>query len=155
MKFHFAVTSDGKNIVCDNGHGGVTIIAKIKELRSCKHLVRYSQFAEETESLCDNFIGNTLGTKNAICYSVSSTGIEVFPAGTQIAFIPTHATGIRHPDVEFGFVTKDDGKDYIYCKYWRKGKPGILRTVSNSELTPRDCIVEYKSVDQCVVDILI
>ena len=82
--------------------------------------------------------------------------------GQQIAYIPTHArhsTGVastqwairHHPDVEFGFVTSQRG-DTIFCRYWRKGHLGDLRTLVNSEGTPADCIVVYDSVPQSVVE---
>jgi hypothetical protein len=77
-----------------------------------------------------------------------------FKHGDQIAYIPTHANGeITHPDVEFGFVTSEtlDGGDY-FCRYWRKGHPGQLRTVSNSERTPGDRLRKWTSVIQQVVD---
>jgi len=72
--------------------------------------------------------------------------------GTQIAYIPLHAEGdINHPDVEFGFVVSERG-DAHFCRYWRRGHLGELRTVANSELTPTNNLVEYKSVSQDVVD---
>jgi hypothetical protein len=73
--------------------------------------------------------------------------------GTQIAYVPTHADGIDHPDVEFGFVTSQwlHGEAH-YCRYWRKGHLGELRTVANSELAPDDCLVVYTSVNQSLVD---
>jgi len=71
---------------------------------------------------------------------------------TQIAYIPMHASGnLHHPDVEFGFVTSICG-DAAFCRYWRKGKPGVLRTVANSELTPLDMLVEHVSVAQVEVN---
>ena len=76
-------------------------------------------------------------------------------SGTQIAYIPLHAEGdINHPDVEFGFVVSERG-DAHFCRYWRRGHLGELRTVANSELTPTDNLVEYKSVSQDVVDNLV
>ena len=75
--------------------------------------------------------------------------------GTQIAYIPLHAEGdINHPDVEFGFVVSKRG-DAHFCRYWRRGHLGELRTVANSELTPTNNLVEYKSVSQDVVDNLV
>jgi len=72
--------------------------------------------------------------------------------GTQIAYIPLHAENdINNPDVEFGFVVSEHG-DAHFCRYWRRGHLGELRTVANSELTPTDNLVEYKSVSQDVVD---
>ena len=72
--------------------------------------------------------------------------------GTQIAYIPRHAKGkITHPDVEFGFVWKVQG-NCVFCRYWRKGFPGILRTTANSESAPSDMVVKYELVPQWVVD---
>lgn len=70
--------------------------------------------------------------------------------GTQIAHVPMHAHGdIKHPDVEFGFITgiSNDIRT-VFCRYWLKNHPGKLRTVSCSEPTDVDDIVEYKSVPQ-------
>lgn len=72
--------------------------------------------------------------------------------GTQIAYIPTHANGdLLHPDVEFGFVISER-EDAHFCRYWRKGHIGSLRTVANSELTPNDCLMPYAIIPQSVVD---
>lgn len=77
---------------------------------------------------------------------------KMFEPGTQIAYIPTHADGdINHPDVEFGFVVSSREND-SFCRYWRKGEPGKLRTMANSELTPNTLLVEHRSVDQVNVD---
>lgn len=70
--------------------------------------------------------------------------------GTQIAYIPNHAEGeISHPDVEFGFITswiKDSSS--AFCRYWRRGELGTLRTTSCSESTPKANLVEHESVFQ-------
>ena len=72
--------------------------------------------------------------------------------GTQIAYVPMHAGGdLNHPDVEFGFVTRE-ATGHHWCRYWRRGQPGQLRTVANSELTSDDCLVVHASVLQTVVD---
>ena len=71
--------------------------------------------------------------------------------GTQIVYIPSHADSVQHPDVEFGFVVSDKGNHH-FCRYWRKGQPGELRTTANSELTPTENIAIYHSVDQEVVE---
>jgi len=65
MSYHFKIK--GEYIVCDNGHGGLTNIAKVIVLRSCKHLVRHAQLAEDVESLMDIFIYDTCGTEQAVC----------------------------------------------------------------------------------------
>ena len=72
--------------------------------------------------------------------------------GTQIAYVPSHTNGdLNHEDVEFGFVTSER-KDSHFCRYWRKGHLGELRTLSNSELTPTEMLLEHKSVSQNVVE---
>lgn len=73
--------------------------------------------------------------------------------GTQVAYVPLHTGGdLSHPDVEFGFVTRMNTEDQTHmCRFWRKGEPGQLRTVANSELCYDYSLVEYKSVDQALV----
>lgn len=74
--------------------------------------------------------------------------MKLFKPLTQIAYIPLHAEGdIAHPDVQFGFVTSQRGPAH-FCRYWRKGHPGELRTLSASELTPDEYLVEFKSVHE-------
>lgn len=71
--------------------------------------------------------------------------------GTQIAYVPSHAGGnLFHPDVEFGFVVSERG-DAHFCRYWRKGCPGKLRTLANSELTPTVYLVKTILVRQAVI----
>jgi hypothetical protein len=78
--------------------------------------------------------------------------MATFRPGTQIAYVPTHAEdNLTHPDVEFGFVTSERGDNH-FCRYWRKGHLGELRTTSCSELTPTYLLVEYESVPQAVVE---
>jgi hypothetical protein len=73
--------------------------------------------------------------------------------GDQIAYVPTHANGdINHPDVQFGFVTGFNSQGDPFCRYWRKGQVGVLRTTANSECTPIDMIVDHQSVLQSKVD---
>jgi hypothetical protein len=73
--------------------------------------------------------------------------------GNQIAYIPTHAEGdIDHPDVEFGFITGFNSQGDPFCRYWRKGEVGVLRTTANSECTPIDMVIEHWSVPQSRVD---
>jgi len=61
--------------------------------------------------------------------------MNVIQRGTQIAYIPPHADGVTHQDVEFGFVTSVRGS-IAFCRYWSKHHPGELRTKANSEATP-------------------
>ena len=76
-----------------------------------------------------------------------------FSVGCQIAYIPLHCDGdINHPDVEFGFVTGFNSEGDPFCRYWRKGQIGTLRTTANSECTPIDMIVRHFSVPQSKVD---
>lgn len=74
--------------------------------------------------------------------------------GTQIAYVPTHAHhNLADPDVEFGFVVKEHVELQIhFCRYWRRGEPGILRTTANAEATPTEYLVEHQSVPQELVD---
>lgn len=69
--------------------------------------------------------------------------------GTQIVYIPDHADGLSHPDVEFGFVTSCfAGEGRYFCRYWSKLDIRELRTKANSELTFGQNIVLFNSVDQ-------
>jgi hypothetical protein len=73
--------------------------------------------------------------------------------GTQIAYIPNHAEGdINHPDVEFGFIYKISWFGDAWCRYWRKGHLGELRTVANSEMTSVENIRLCNSLSQRLVD---
>ena len=74
--------------------------------------------------------------------------------GTQIAYIPQHANGdLAHPNVEFGFVTfQSQSGNRHWCRYWHRGRPVVMRTTANSELTPDHCLVEHISVPQVIVD---
>ena len=84
-------------------------------------------------------------------------------SGTQIAYIPRHAQNspvlldnITNPDVELGFVTGICGNGTAhFCRYWSRYEKNVLRTRANSESTPDDCLIEYQSVDQKIVDKLI
>jgi len=70
--------------------------------------------------------------------------------GTQIAMVPTHAGGnLNHPDVQFGFVTKITDT-YAFCRYFFP-KSDELRTKSNSEGTPFECIVMHNHHLQSIV----
>jgi hypothetical protein len=82
-------------------------------------------------------------------------GEEEMNPGTQVAYIPLHANdNFDHPDVEFGFVVKQENNGY-FCKYWHKGRVGELRTINNSEFTYGHFLVEHDSVSQDMVDGLI
>lgn len=74
--------------------------------------------------------------------------------GDQIAYVPLHAGGdLNHLDVELGFVAsvRPDG-EAAFCRYWRRGQPGTLRTVANSECTPVNMLVRHESVPQAIVE---
>ncbi len=52
----------------------------------------------------------------------------------QVIYIPNHATGPKHPDVEYGFITSV--RDHSAAvRYWSNAQPGVLRTTANSEMT--------------------
>lgn len=75
-----------------------------------------------------------------------------FKVGDQIAYVPAEARqegkiNWEHYRVEFGFVAGPDKGGGVYpCRYWRKNKPGELRTRANSELTEAGDLVLYRSV---------
>ena len=70
--------------------------------------------------------------------------------GDQIAYIPLHAEGdIKHPDVEFGFITGFNSHDDPFCRYYYRD--GGMRTTANSECTPRDMVVPHKHMLQAHV----
>lgn len=72
--------------------------------------------------------------------------------GTQIVRIPDHANGdINHPDVDFGFVMTSMITTCA-CRYWKKGQPGVLRTVANSETTPRLNLQRFELLPQFVIE---
>lgn len=83
--------------------------------------------------------------------------------GDQIAYIPNHVERsttkyyLDHPDIEFGFVTSlGTDERYCWCRYWRKGRPGELRTTANSELTPIENIILFGGyVDQSIINNLL
>jgi hypothetical protein len=80
--------------------------------------------------------------------------------GQQIAYVPSHADfDIKHPSVEFGFVTSGPTEeDSYFCRFWSRNCLGsLLRTRSNSELTPGWAIVVIDPthplyIDQKVID---
>jgi hypothetical protein len=81
-------------------------------------------------------------------------GEGMIKKGTQIAYVPDHANNdLKHKDVEFGFVMSGPIiAGMVFCRFWYRGRPGKLRTVSNSEMTSIKHIVEVKSVHPDVVD---
>ena len=62
--YHFYIKN--RTIVCDNGHGEYRVIADIRIERSCAHLVRHAQLAEDIEGLMDKFVSDTSGTSPAV-----------------------------------------------------------------------------------------
>lgn len=64
-----------------------------------------------------------------------------FKVGEQIAYIPSHADGIDHEDVEFGFITKVE-TDVVFCRFWYPD--GTLRTTANSEMVPKRYVIRHK-----------
>jgi len=79
--------------------------------------------------------------------------MDNFKPKDQIAYIPLHAEGdIKHPDVEFGFVTSISKSGDVFVRYWSKFTPGELRTKANSECTPIGMLVHHKSVSDRLID---
>jgi len=81
---------------------------------------------------------------------------EIFKRGEQIAYVPWHARRSdgdwdhSHPDVELGFVTSQRGST-VFCRYWRTGRVGCLRTMANSEATSASDLVRYQSAPDDLV----
>jgi len=72
---------------------------------------------------------------------------------TQIVYLPDHAIGFdgfNHPDAEFGFIVSPTQAG-AFCRFWRKGELGTLRTVANSESTHYRNIFLHKSVPDRIV----
>lgn len=61
------------------------------------------------------------------------------PKGTQVAY------KYRTLSEEFGFVMKTTG-NFAFCRFWTKGKPGILRTRANNEPVQFEDLIEFNSV---------
>lgn len=79
-------------------------------------------------------------------------GYARLQSGLQIASCPAgDDEGVRR---EYGFVISVSGAA-AFCRYWRKGEPGVLRTTSCSELTPLEWLIPYDSVPQAQVDTLL
>ena len=81
---------------------------------------------------------------------------ERFTAGDQVVYVPDHAdrkdpSFIFSPQCEFGFVVEDEGSYSIPVRYWRRGNPGLLRTIANSEQTPRRNLLRHQSVHPSVI----
>ncbi len=89
--------------------------------------------------------------------------MEKLERGTQIIYVPSHAEGdMEHEDCECGFVVTDKG-DSVFCRYFSKLYPpccnttsgneliGDLRTVANSESTPKDMLVVRDTYRQDIV----
>ena len=75
--------------------------------------------------------------------------------GDQIVYVPAHADGnVLHPDCEFGFIAYM-GIEYAFCRFWRKGQPGILRTTANSEGAALRDLLPFHSVRQKIVNSLL
>ena len=74
--------------------------------------------------------------------------------GTQIIYTPDHADGdIEHEDCEKGFVITDKGQS-VFCRYFSKRTLiGSLRTLANSESTPKENLIVQDTHDQRVVDL--
>jgi len=86
--------------------------------------------------------------------------IHELKRGTQVVYVPNHADGrLDHPNSEEGFVTnvRNDGvhQVVVFCRFWSKHQPKLLRTRANSELCfPHELVVK-DTRPQDVVDALI
>lgn len=79
-----------------------------------------------------------------------------YKKGDQVVCIPDHADGdIRHPNVEFGFVMEDKSDHcwvrYFYADTQKTGTP-VLRTVANSESTPKWMLRKHYFALQSYID---
>ena len=79
--------------------------------------------------------------------------------GTQICYIPQFVTGslkekLAHRQTEFGFVETINNNG-VWCRFWSHYSPNELRTKTNAEQTPPQCIIEYESHPQEQVDELL
>lgn len=100
-----------------------------------------------------------------------------FKPGMQIVYVPNHiletftnrviSLSVLHHatmdyyyrkdipgGIEFGFVTSVTEAG-VFCRYWSRQYPGLLRTRANSELTPPDNLFHYEFCDQDLVDSLL
>jgi hypothetical protein len=81
--------------------------------------------------------------------------MAIFEPGDQIMYIPGYANGNPNdPGAELGFV-QAPGRWYpeaVFCRFYRKGHPGELRTVANSVLALTSCLQHYISVPQETVN---
>ena len=85
--------------------------------------------------------------------------------GLQVAFIPSHVREecsnvlskmLKHEDTRFGFVSswkyKDNLFPTIFCRFWNKFHPTVLRTLSCSEGCDPIDLIKYDSRTQEVMD---
>ena len=78
--------------------------------------------------------------------------------GEQVLYIPTHAEGDpKHDDVEEGFVMADKGETAFVRYFFRRSvsAAGGLRTVANSESTPKAMLMRYVHHSQGEIDALV
>ena len=69
-----------------------------------------------------------------------------FQRGDQIVYVPDHAASSDDPDCELGFVTSVKG-DNVFCRFWFRDRPGILRTLSSSEIAqPGNLVLQREPV---------
>jgi hypothetical protein len=78
---------------------------------------------------------------------------EYVNPGTQIILVPSHADGnVEHEDCEVGFVTSVSPSGTVFCRFWSKRNPGMLRTVANSEGCSPDDLIAKDTTLQTIVD---
>lgn len=77
--------------------------------------------------------------------------------GTQVACVPDHVQELDeclwldHEDTEFGFIMDQPDLTTFFCRYWKKGELGRLRTRSCSDLTEGRHLILHESVHESVV----
>lgn len=71
---------------------------------------------------------------------------DTLTRGTQILYVPNHAYGPDHADVEAGFVwNKHPTREAYWCRFWNRDRTR-LRTIANSELVNTANIVVRDTV---------
>ncbi len=70
--------------------------------------------------------------------------------GDQIIYVPDHAAFSGVNVLEAGFVTSVRG-NVIFCRYWNKFDPNVLRAMANSEGTNIRDLMKKDTVPQARV----
>lgn len=78
---------------------------------------------------------------------------QEFKAGTQVMYVPDHATA-GDKDCEYGFITSVD-ETRAWVRFWLKEFPPRVRNLNNSECTPLSNLIQVDYVPQTIVDQLL